>query len=111
MINVIVIKEKQTIKTIEATGHSGYAEQGSDIVCSAVSSLLETLANGLTEIVKANVKVVVDENVPHLSVTLNETDQEKCKYAQVLMQSTLLGIKGVAQEFSKFIKIKEKQND
>ena len=111
MINVIVIKEKQTIKTIEATGHSGYADLGQDIVCSAVSTLLETLANGLTEVVKAQVKVVVDENIPHLSVTLNEPDKEKCKYAQVLMQSTLLGIKGVAQEFSKFIKIKEKQND
>ena len=111
MINVIVIKQKQTIKTIEATGHSGYAEEGSDIVCSAVSTLLETLANGLTEIVKAKVNIVVDENIPHLSVTLNEENDEKCKYAQVLMESTLLGIKSVAQEFSKFIKIKEKQND
>ena len=109
MINVFVIKENQTIKTIEATGHSGYAEAGQDIVCSAVSTLMETLANGLTEIVKANVQVKVDEALPHLSVTLNETDKEKCKLAQVLMSSTLLGIKGVAQEFSKFIKIKEKQ--
>ena len=111
MINVIVIKEKQTIKTIEATGHSGYAEHGADIVCSAVSTLMETLANGLTEVVKAKAKVVVDEEIPHLSVTLIETDKEKCEKAQILMQSTLLGIKGVAQEFSKFIKIKEKQND
>ena len=111
MINVIVIKEKQTIKTIEATGHSGYAEEGADIVCSAVSCLLETLANGLTEVVKAKAKIVVDESIPHLSVTLIEEDTEKCKYAQVLMQSTLLGIKGVAQGYSKFIKIKEKQND
>ena len=111
MINVIVIKGKQTIKTIEATGHSGYAEHGQDIVCSAISTLMETLANGLIEIVKADVKVVVDENIPHLSVTLNDNDKEKCKYAQVLMQSTLLGIKSVAKEFFKFIKIKEKQND
>ena len=111
MINVIVIKEKQTIKTIEATGHSGYAEEGSDIVCSAVSVLMETLANGLIEVVKADVNVIVDENIPHLSVSVNETDLEKCKHAQVLMQSTLLGIKGVANGYSKFIKIKEKQND
>ena len=111
MINVLVIKQNQTIKTIEATGHSGYSEAGQDIVCSAISTLLETLANGLTEVVKAEVEVKVDENIPHLSVTLKETDKEKCKHAQVLMSSTLLGIKGVAQEFSKFIKIKEKQND
>ncbi len=111
MINVIVIKQKQTIKTIEATGHSGYAEEGQDIVCSAVSTLMETLANGLTEIVKADVEVKVDETIPHLSVRLNESDKEKCKLAQVLMSSTLLGLKGVANGFSKFIKIKEKQND
>ena len=111
MINVIVIKEKQTIKTIEATGHSGYAEEGQDIVCSAVSTLMQTLANGLTEVAKASAKVVVDESIPHLSVTLTEQDKEKCKYAQVLMQSILLGIKGVADGYRKFIKIKEKQND
>ena len=52
MINITVIKKKQNIKSIQATGHSGYAEQGEDIVCSAVSVLMETLANGLTEIVK-----------------------------------------------------------
>ena len=111
MINVLVIKENKTIKTIEATGHSGYAEYGRDIVCSAISTLMETLANGLTEIVKANCKIIVDENIPHLSVTIEETDKDICKNAQILMQTTLLGIKGVAQEFSKFIKIKEKQND
>ena len=111
MINVLVIKEKQTIKTIEATGHSGYAEHGQDIVCSAISTLMETLANGLTEVVKAKAKIMVDEKIPHLSVTLIEEDANKCKYAQVLMQSTLLGIKGVANGYSKFIKIKEKQND
>ena len=111
MINVIVIKKNRTIKTIEATGHSGYAEHGQDIVCSAVSSLMETLANGLIEVVKADAKVVLDESIPHLSVTLNETDGEKCKLSQVLMQSTLLGLKGVEDGFSKFIKIKEKQND
>ena len=111
MINVIVIKEKQTIKTLEATGHSGYSEQGSDIVCSAVSTLMETLANGIMDVVKAKAQIIYDENIPHISVTLLETDQDKMEKAQVLMQSTLLGIKCVAQEFSKFIKIKEKQND
>ena len=111
MINVIVIKEKQTIKTIEATGHSGYAEHGSDIVCSAVSTLMQNLANGLTEVVKCQAKVVVDEDIPHLSVTLTESNLKKSEQAQVLMKSILLGIKGVANGYSKFIKIKEKQND
>ena len=111
MINITVIKKKQNIKSIQATGHSGYAEQGEDIVCSAVSVLMETLANGLTEIVKAQAKVMVDEQIPHLMVELTEQDAEKFKYAQMLMKTTLLGLKGVAGEYGKYIKIKEKQND
>ena len=111
MINILIVKSKQNIITIEATGHSGYAEQGQDIVCSAVSTLMESMANGLTEVVKANAKIVVDEEMPHLSVSLNETDIEKCKNAQVLMQTTALSLKEVAKGYSKFIKIKEKQND
>lgn len=111
MINVIIVKQKQKIKTIEATGHSGYAEEGKDIVCSAVSSLMETLANGLTEIVKANVKVEIDEQIPKLHILILEEDKEKQKQAQLLMKTTVLGLKGVADGFAKFIKIKEKQND
>ena len=30
-------------------GHSGYATQGTDIVCAAVSALFVTLSNSLTE--------------------------------------------------------------
>ena len=56
-------------------------------------------------------KVVVDEDIPHLSVTLCEQNVDKCKYAQMLMQTTVLSLKEVANGYSKFIKIKEKQND
>ena len=111
MINITIVKKNQRIITIEATGHSGYAEEGSDIVCSAVSTLMQNMANGLTEVVKANAKVIVDEEIPHLSVTLCEEDSEKLKYAQMLMQTTILSLKEVAKGYGKFIKIKEKQND
>ena len=111
MISILIVKSKQNIITVEATGHSGYAEQGSDIVCSAISTLMQNLANGLTEVVKAEAKVIVDEDIPHLSVTLTEKDVDKFKYAQMLMQTTVLSLKEVANGYSKFIKIKEKQND
>lgn len=111
MINIIIIKEKQNIKTIEATGHAGYAEQGRDIVCSAVSTIMETMANGIIEVVKAKAKVEVDENMPKLHITLLEEDAEKHKSCQVLMKSAVLGLKSLALDYGKYIKIKEKQND
>ena len=112
MINVTIVKSNNKIITIEATGHSGYAESGSDIVCASVSSLTQALINGLIEVVKINPKYVIDEEIPHLSVALpKDLNEEKLKQAQVLMKSTYLALKQVADGYKKFIKIKEKQND
>ena len=112
MINITIVQIKKNITTIEATGHSGYAESGQDIVCAAVSTLLENLINGLTEIVKIKPNYIIDENVPHLSVSLpKDLTESQMKDSQILMKSAVLGIKGVADGYQKFIKIKEKQHD
>ena len=111
MINILVLKSKQNIVAIEATGHSGYAESGSDIVCSAVSTLLESLINGLIEVLKINPDYTIDEETPFLKVALKDLSKEKMRDAQILMNSTFLGLKGVEDSYKKFIKIKEKQND
>lgn len=109
MINITIIKNKQNIMTIEATGHSGYAESGSDIVCSAVSALTQNLAQGLKEVLKIEPKVVIDEGIPHISIALPEDlSNEKMQETQILMQSTYLGLKDCRDSFNKFIKIKEK---
>ena len=110
MINISITKRKNNIIAIEAKGHSGYAEEGSDIVCSAVSTLVQALANGLTEVVKVKAKVFIDGNVPIMKVELLEEDSTK-EQTQVLMKTTVLALKEVANGYSKFIKIKEMHND
>ena len=63
MINITVVKSNSKIITIQATGHSGYAEEGQDIVCAAVSTLTQALINGLVEVVKISPKYVIDEDI------------------------------------------------
>ncbi|MBR2969591.1 MAG: ribosomal-processing cysteine protease Prp [Clostridia bacterium] len=112
MINILVLRNKQNIITIEATGHSGYAEAGSDIVCSSVSTLLQSLINGLVEVVKVQPKYTIDEDIPHLSVSIDKNlDRETMSKVQILMQSTYLSLVDISNSYAKFIKIKEKQSD
>ena len=110
MINISITKRKNNIIAIEAKGHSGYAEEGSDIVCSAVSTLIQALANGLTEVVKVKAQVFIDETVPIMQVALLKEDVTM-EQVQVLMKTTVLALKEVANGYSKFIKIKEMHND
>jgi len=47
-----MITIKITDNSIEIEGHADYAEHGSDIVCSAVSAVLQTAQLGLLQIAK-----------------------------------------------------------
>ena len=116
MINISITERNNNIIAIEAKGHSGYAKQGSDIVCSAVSTLMQALANGLTEVVKVDAKVLIDENTPYMSINVLEDEnrtitKHEMEQVQVLMKTTVLALKEVADGYSKFIKIKEMHND
>ena len=57
MIKVTFIKNDGEFTGYEFSGHSDYAEQGYDIVCSAVSSAALLTANNITDIfgIKADV--------------------------------------------------------
>lgn len=110
MIKITIIKKSENLMTIEATGHSGYADEGSDIICSAVSTLLQNCEKGLSELLKINHIFSLDEDIPHIIIDLPENLDERSMHdAQILMRSTYLGVADLADSYPKFINIKEKR--
>ena len=61
MIQVIVKKQKDSITGFHIEGHSGYAERGSDIICSAVSALAINCVNSIEEFTQDEFSVGTDE--------------------------------------------------
>ena len=103
MINLTILKSNDAITTIQAKGHSGYAVAGQDIVCSAVSTIMQTTLNGLLEVVKADVDYQIDEQIPFLRISVNKQDRQ----AKILMKSAYLALKQIAGDYKNYIKIKE----
>jgi len=52
----------QGFSAVVISGHSGYADEGHDIVCAAVSSAFQLCANGITEVLGEDALVIVNEN-------------------------------------------------
>ena len=50
MTNVKIFKDKSNILGFEISGHSGYAEEGRDIVCSAISTLSQSICVGIDNV-------------------------------------------------------------
>ena len=66
-------------------GHSGFAEQGYEIVCAAVSSAAFLVANTICEIIKISAQTNVDEH-GSMCLRVNRNDANSCS-------EILLGLK------------------
>ena len=87
----------------EANGHSGYAEEGSDIVCAAVSVLAITCINAVETICGTPMLVKGGEN-GYLSARLSDkltTEHERD--AQTLLRALRLGWESLAEEYPRYV--------
>ena len=70
---------------IEAVGHSGYASEGEDIVCSAVTTVMTMTETYLTDVCGYDTSVEVDGDAPRISVKLKSgTEEEKQNCNKIL---------------------------
>ena len=65
------------IVSFELSGHSDAGEEGTDIVCSAISSAVYMAANTIIEIMKLNPETVVRDG--YLKIQMNLEDARKSK--------------------------------
>ncbi len=59
------------------TGHSGYAEQGSDIVCAAVSSAAFMTVNTITDVIHTDCELDVDDG--DMTLRIFRRDAAQCR--------------------------------
>ena len=94
MIKINISKDEITIK-----GHSGYSEQGSDIVCASISSISITTVNALLSIDEdcieyeendgyLNIKIkihneIIDKLIDNMISLLKELEKDYKKYIEI----------------------------
>ena len=64
MTEITFYWDGETLCGIEGRGHSGFADRGNDIVCAAVSSLLQALVLGLSDVANEDFEWEVDPETP-----------------------------------------------
>ena len=59
--------------------HSGYAESGKDIVCSAVSSAAYMTVNTITDVMGIPADVNINESIGYMKILISTKDALLCK--------------------------------
>lgn len=92
-----------------ASGHSGYAEQGEDIVCAAISALTTVIVLGLEERLGLTPDVAVDEESGYLSckLELDSLDEGVRLRSQDLLETLSLGLHEIEKDYPEYLIVKE----
>ncbi len=104
MVTATVVKDPSGYVAFECRGHAGFAPKGRDIVCSAISTLTINAANSIMTL--TDTKINVGENDGFLSWTFENGCDER---AHLLMDSLLIGLRSVEEEYRNYLKIEIKE--
>ena len=100
MTKVVFYKKDEMLKGFLIKDHSGYDEEGYDIVCSSISSAAYLTANTLTEIVGAKADIKVEE--AYLKFILKDKFEE----AQAHLKGLKLHLESIAGDYNSYISCK-----
>ena len=106
MIRCEFFTEDERIKGFSVSGHSGYSEAGSDIVCAAVSAVVAMAEATVNDVCGAKAKVRVKDAEARVSLTLPAACDEE-EAVQAVLAGMLLYLCNLRDEYPDYIEVLE----
>ena len=98
--------EDDRITGFSVSGHSGYAEAGSDIVCAAISAIVTMAEATINEVCGAKAKVRVKDEQARITLTLpTSCDEEDA--VQAVLSGMMLTLLSLREDYPDYIEVLE----
>ena len=98
--------EDERITGFSVSGHSGYAEAGSDIVCAAISAVVTMAEATINDVCGAKAKVRVKEDDARITLTLPASCDEE-DAVQAVLAGMMLTLCSMRDDYPDYIEVLE----
>ena len=107
MVTVRVTREADgAVSAFEVTGHAGQAPRGQDVVCAAVSALVQTAALGLDD--RLGIPAVVSAGPGRFACALPRQLSEQMRLrAQDILETMCIGLAAIAREHPRSVRLRD----
>ncbi len=106
MTKVEVFNHDGRINGFSVSGHSGYAEEGSDIVCAAVSSAVQFAECTINDVLGNHANVKMNQDEPRVTLTLPAAcDDEDA--VQAVLTGFMLTMCSLRDDYPDYIEVLE----
>ena len=98
--------ENDRITGFSVSGHSGYSEAGTDIVCAAISAVVTMAEATINEVCGAKAKVRVKEDGARVTLTLPASCDEE-ETVQAVLAGMMLTLCSMRDDYPDYIEVLE----
>lgn len=104
MIKIKIYEKDNNIFSVLCKGHAGYAESGNDIVCAAVTSIMQMSGGGIEEVIGLKSVYTGKEGFCQILLpdNISDSDMRDCQIVLKILKSAL---KELSIEYKKYIKM------
>lgn len=97
------------IRQFTASGHSGFAEAGTDIICAAITAITTTAIGSLQDLAGLNPAIRLEDGLIDCQTPdPDEMAPEQYRTARILMDAMALGCLQIQQSYGKqYVKVKD----
>ena len=101
MTKIKVFRKEGHIVALEVKGHTGYAEEGSDIVCAGVSILTQSALMGLKQVLKLDTESSIGDG--YLSFKISSYTPE----SDAILDTMYIALKDLESGYKRHIKMED----
>ena len=98
--------EDDRITGFSVSGHSGYEENGADIVCAAISAVVTMAEATINEVCGAKAKVRVKDEQARITLTLPVSCDEE-ETVQAVLTGMMITLAGMRDDYPDYIEVLE----
>lgn len=108
MTTITVEYKDGRIRNVVSKGHSGFAKYGKDIVCAAVSAILQTALMGIMKFSSSDVEYTVNEETGFMRFSVPDGSEEELVKIDAVTETMLLGLRDIEKGYGSYVKVEVK---
>lgn len=108
MITVTVTRQDGNPVGFTVKGHANMGEYGEDLVCAAVSAIVQTAILGITEVCHISAGVSIEEGET-VCIISRDASKDEIQSAGVVMNTMIAGLRSIQASYPGTLKFRNKE--
>lgn len=115
MTKILFLKSDGVYYGFEETGHTGFAQSGEDILCSAISAMTMLVINTIEVAIGSDVEYTIDDDTTNIKVLAKgalrqyESDENKRFAVSSVLTGYYIQLNDMIEDYYKYLDVDEEE--